>query len=824
MPITSLQDHRHPLVAGGLTIVGAGAVGIPIAVYLARRGIAVTVLEGGPQTSPTDYLKANIGPNTGRRLDGLVGGRMKAFGGTTRLWGGQLVPFDAPDFEAVDQAGRTLWPICYTDFLPWISAAYDLLGVSEQSRQIDKIWQRAAGQDPAIGHGLRMTMNIWLKQPDFTKLFAAELANNPLIRVITDAAVRQVLFAADGRVEALMLAAADGAEQKCKVETVILANGTLEIAGLLLRAQQLDPHCPFRDNRHVGRWFMDHLHGLAGEIEVRKPKRLSAWFDNVYFDGHKYNVKIRTDASGRKAGGSNIAGTINARMQLGAAAREAKELIQRLFGGRASLIADLREGLALLRIFAPVAWRYVVKRRAAGLFAQGVHLGLEIEQLPTWDSYLLLDPALPPETAPVGVHWQVGNREMPAIRQFCEAVASAFDERGIGSVRLDPRIAAEDPAFLDECHDASHQMGGARMADSPENGVVDRDCRVFGSPNLYIAGAATFPSGSFANPTLSAIALGLRIAEKVTEAGPSMDTLISRLVFGTARLTGGASKAASIRMLDMVLDSGVRAIDCAPPYGMGTAEQLVGQVLRRRADGNMIEVIAKVGLPRPGQAYLKTWLRAIKRLVKKPMPASHAGWVPVEPARTFGAADFSAEALRDSAARSIQNLGRFDRLLLHECGPDEYTPEVAKSLAAIAAQSAAQPGYASSARFDAELNACFPADYMAECAIDPGLLAGSTAAPACSGMLFHSLVPTMGYLMANNPAFSNALQKAAEFLPAFDKPTARIAATFALAATRAPIARFVFSSNDPARLRNLLAAFHTIDRENLRSKIAASFA
>ncbi len=824
MPIISLQDQRDPLVTNGLTIVGAGAVGIAIAVYLARRGIAVTLLEGGPQTPPADYSKANIGPNVGRQLDGLLGGRMKAFGGTTRLWGGQLVPFDAPDFQAIDQAGRTLWPIGYNDFLPWISAAYDLLGVNEQSRQIDKIWQSAAGQDPAIGHGLRMTMNIWLRQPDFTKLFASALANNPLIRVITDAAVQQLQFTADGRVDALMLLAADGSEYTCKAETIILANGTLEIARLLLKAQKLDPHCPFRENRHVGRWFMDHLHGLAGEIEVRKPKRLSTWFDNVYFDGHKYNVKIRQDASGRKAGGSNIAATINPRMQAGSVAREAKDLMLRLFGGRTSLIADLREGLVLLRIIAPVAWRYVVKRRAGSLFDQGVHLGLEIEQLPTWDSYLLLDPASPPETAPVGVHWHVDNREMPAIRQFCEAVISAFDESGIGSIKLDPRIVAEDIAFLDECHDANHQMGGARMADCRENGVVDHECRVFGSPNLYIAGAATFPSGSFANPTLSAIALGLRVAAKVTEAGRSRDTVISRLIFGTARLTGGASKAASIRMLDMVLDAGVRAIDCAPPYGMGTAEQVVGKALQRRMDGNMIEIIAKVGLPRPSHAYPKTWLRAIKRLVKKPMPANLSGWAPVEAAKAFGVSDFSDEALGASVARTIKNLGRFDRLLLHECGPDEYTPDVAKSLAAIAGQWGAQPGYAWGAKFDPTLNACFPADYMAECAIDPGILAGTSAPPLRPGILFHSVVPTMGYLMANDPAFSKVLEKAAEFLLAFDKPTARIAVTYALAAERAPTARFVFASNDPVRLHALLAAFQTIDRENLRSKIAALFA
>ena len=56
-------------------------------------------------------------------------------------------------------------------------------------------------------------------------------------------------------------------------------------------------------------------------------------------------------------------------------------------------------------------------------------------------------------------------------------------------------------------------MGGARMAESAEQGVVDSQLKVFGTRNLYVLGAAAFPSGSFANPTLTALALSVRLAE-----------------------------------------------------------------------------------------------------------------------------------------------------------------------------------------------------------------------------------------------------------------------------------------------------------------------
>jgi choline dehydrogenase-like flavoprotein len=57
----------------------------------------------------------------------------------------------------------------------------------------------------------------------------------------------------------------------------------------------------------------------------------------------------------------------------------------------------------------------------------------------------------------------------------------------------------------------SHQMGTTRMAASPRDGVVDADCRVHGLSNLYIGGASVFPTVGMANPTLTAVALALRL-------------------------------------------------------------------------------------------------------------------------------------------------------------------------------------------------------------------------------------------------------------------------------------------------------------------------
>jgi len=68
-----------------------------------------------------------------------------------------------------------------------------------------------------------------------------------------------------------------------------------------------------------------------------------------------------------------------------------------------------------------------------------------------------------------------------------------------------------------------HHMGTTRMSESPKSGVVDANCCVHGIANLYIASSSVFPTCGFANPTLTILALALRLADHIrtTALGPA---------------------------------------------------------------------------------------------------------------------------------------------------------------------------------------------------------------------------------------------------------------------------------------------------------------
>jgi choline dehydrogenase-like flavoprotein len=63
-------------------------------------------------------------------------------------------------------------------------------------------------------------------------------------------------------------------------------------------------------------------------------------------------------------------------------------------------------------------------------------------------------------------------------------------------------------------------MGTTRMSGDPADGVVDGNLRVHGTENLYVAGPSVFPTGGFANPTLTAVALSLRLADRLVSDAP----------------------------------------------------------------------------------------------------------------------------------------------------------------------------------------------------------------------------------------------------------------------------------------------------------------
>jgi choline dehydrogenase-like flavoprotein len=113
----------------------------------------------------------------------------------------------------------------------------------------------------------------------------------------------------------------------------------------------------------------------------------------------------------------------------------------------------------------------------------------------------------------VALDWRLSEIDHRTIRVTARTIAAEIGRLGAGRVELSEWLLHDEVVWPEQLTASHHHIGTTRMAAEPSRGVVDRDGRVFGHGNLYVAGSSVFPTGGFANPTLNLVALTLRLAE-----------------------------------------------------------------------------------------------------------------------------------------------------------------------------------------------------------------------------------------------------------------------------------------------------------------------
>lgn len=525
MLIDFQESGALPNLTADVLIVGSGAVGLPLAIDLVRRGAEVIVVEAGSgnaeQKSQEFFETARW---QGYPLEGLHVGRFRALGGTTNLWPGQLVPFDPIVFEERSWVLDHSWPINRTTLDPYYEKAFELLGL-QQRKNDDEVWRRLKTQVPDIGEDLDVFLTRWTPEPKFAVFFKEEIANHPKLHVIVNAPVTGLSLAGENpkTVREVVIRRADGTTQSLSGRQVILANGTIEIVRLLSLPLNNGCPAPWAANPWLGIGYTDHVDSYAGTVLPIDAKVFHAMFDSIMLNGLKYTPKIKLSQSAQRR--ERLLG-IAAMFLFNSKYKEdldrLKLSVKEILRGKIdkNLLGIPGRTLPVARIALPMASRYLLHRRAYNPAESTIQLRLTAEQLPLKTSRLLLRSERDSLGMPlVEVDWMIDGTELDTMARFCEMISAFLLRKNIARLELNPLLMARDRAFLSQIDDGNHHMGMARMSSSPDQGVVNADLRVYGSDNLYVAGAAAFPTCGFTNPTLTAIALGLRLSDHLMAGG-----------------------------------------------------------------------------------------------------------------------------------------------------------------------------------------------------------------------------------------------------------------------------------------------------------------
>ncbi|MDP9065677.1 MAG: GMC family oxidoreductase [Pseudomonadota bacterium] len=534
------------VLSADVCIVGAGAAGISLALELASHSIEVLVLESGGMKAEKATQHLYAGSVADERLHSpLDRYRQRRFGGTTTIWGGRCMPFDPIDFEYRDFVPNSGWPIDGDALLPYYRKANALCEAGEFAYTVSAAFARPLR--PMI-EGFESacfstdTLERFSCPTDFGSRYGRRLNAAQNVRVILHSNVTSLDLSHSGeRMESLTVRTLSGVTLKIEGRQFVLATGGLEVPRLLLASRHVQKHGVGNQNDVVGRFYMCHLAGTLGALTVDRPLG-TVWNGYDVSDEGVYcrrRIALAADAQRSQRIGNFVARLHHPRITdpdhrnaILSLLFLAKAVIPYEYGKRlhGEERASLRGWLEHIRNVAAgpfdaagFAWHMfrdrklaerkfpsIIIKPKANLFSVDFHA----EQQPTAESRVTLTSEADALGVPkLRADWRYSRNDVETVTRAIALLAREFKRSRVGTLAYDPASVEFEMTRYGAY--GGHHIGTARMGRDPRVSVVDPDCRVHGVANLSIASAAVFPTSSQANPTLTVVALALRLAHRL---------------------------------------------------------------------------------------------------------------------------------------------------------------------------------------------------------------------------------------------------------------------------------------------------------------------
>ena len=509
-----------------ICIVGAGAAGVALARKLMPLGHEVCLLESGGMDFEERTQDLFAGENIGMEYYDLDHARLRFFGGTTNIWGGRNIPLDRIDFQKRDWVPHSGWPITLDQLNPYYKAAHDSLELGEFEYS-HKLWEKLP-VDPVDFAAETLSTHFW-RFDGFAERFnsrrCTDLVNSGNVKIVLHANTvgLQASVGAKG-ITALNARTLSGTKLLVQAKHYVLACGAIENARLLMASNDVESNGIGNSRDLVGRFFMEHPHGRIAHLETRDPAAFWAHHRKRYTAGivPVAPAVVMTEELQKRLGVLNSAATFKLQKD----PEKGASLSHRAYMNMKHKMSPTKSGRRVWQ-----TWRgaqNTLQRHLAmpllriGVFINSlsIYVMARAEQAPNPASRVVLSQ----EKDALGQHranldWRMCSLDKETMLQFGNTLKSEMGRLGVGKITTcewleDGRPEwPNDPSVGNHPIGGYHHMGTTRMSDSPETGVVDKNCTVHGYDNLHIAGSSVFTTGGWANPTLTILALSHRLGE-----------------------------------------------------------------------------------------------------------------------------------------------------------------------------------------------------------------------------------------------------------------------------------------------------------------------
>ncbi|MCG2721645.1 MAG: GMC family oxidoreductase [Thermodesulfovibrionales bacterium] len=539
----SLPDNET--IETDICIVGAGTAGIILAREFIGQKFSVCLLESGGLKPDRETQALYQGENIGHPYYSLDSARARYFGGTTNRWhipidddysGVRMRPLDAIDFEKRAWVPFSGWPFDKPHLDPFYDRAQEICKITPATYDVAD-WEnpKKTPSFPFNGDRVKTVIFKFGSRHPFLDSYATEVTQAVNITTYLYANVIEIETNETARtVTRLRVVCLEGNKFWVRAKRFILAAGAIEIPRLLLSSNRTQNAGLGNQYNLVGRFFMEHPHFSLGLFAPLTPDIFN--FTYLYDHIHKVNgvpiigklsiseVVLRQEKLLNHV--VELSPTIALKTSLN------QFLYPKLNSKSVNSYKILRSEIALGKLpddfgrhlrnifsslddFTITVCRNIKKRVLRALDKRRIRLFRihnMTEQAPNPESRVTLGSDRDSlGQRRVRLDWRLSGFDKESAIRSLEIIDQELHRAGLG--RLYVELNDETPPH--RINGGWHHMGTTRMHTDPKEGVVDENCQVHGIPNLYIAGPSVFPTSGYANPSLTIVALAVRLADHI---------------------------------------------------------------------------------------------------------------------------------------------------------------------------------------------------------------------------------------------------------------------------------------------------------------------
>jgi hypothetical protein len=449
-------------------IIGAGAAGITLAKTLADTGKSVALVEGGGLEYSNQSQNIYKGVVTGDPYLKLDTARLRFLGGSTNHWAGFCRSFEEVDFQRAYLGVEYKWPIDFKDIEHYKKEACSILEIPSEFEE-----------EKQKSSNIKSIKFQFSPPVRFKEKYFKELETSILITVFVNSNLAS-FKGSSRKIQAIKIKSYNGNELSLSGEKVVLAMGGIENSRFLLWAEARYQNTFFDGDLPIGRYWMEHPHFTLGQALIDK-RKVSKRFYSLTGDAQK---KLNIMNCGFRVEYLRVNAT--------------KELI--------------RDVLCV----APNLGKKLTRLAGRDLIC-GIKFRAAWEQAPDKNNKVTLGDTQDAFGIPrVNLYWKKTPLDRKTVKKSVAEFNSWLMEIDGGRIKLDEWMLTDNKYPENDELGGNHHMGGTRMHESKIYGVVDSNCKVYGSENLYVAGSSLFTTGGHNNPTLPIVQLALRLADHLS--------------------------------------------------------------------------------------------------------------------------------------------------------------------------------------------------------------------------------------------------------------------------------------------------------------------